>query len=163
VSERAPSPTTSEAIPSLTTLFRPVGPAELALIIESGNREFPPRLSDQPIFYPVLNEEYAIQIARDWNVKASGAGFVTRFQVSSLFVARYPVRRVGASMHTELWVPAEELPEFNAHIIGRIEVIREFRPHGEVEIGSSATRPALAAEERNEPIVNGNSSRRAPS
>jgi hypothetical protein len=124
---------------ALTTLFRPVGPAELALIIESGNREFPPRLSDQPIFYPVLNEEYAIQIARDWNVKASGAGFVTRFRIASHFVARYPVKRVGASIHTELWVPAEELPDFNSHIIGPIEVIREFRPDGEVVVPMPAT------------------------
>jgi hypothetical protein len=116
----------------LITLFRPVGPAELDLIIKSGNREFPPRLADQPIFYPVLNEEYAVQIARDWNVKASGAGFVTRFLVASDFAARYPIQRVGASVHTELWVPAEDLPEFNKHIVGHIEVIREFRPDGEV-------------------------------
>jgi hypothetical protein len=124
---------------ALTTLFRPVGPTELALIIASGNREFPARLLDQPIFYPVLNEEYAIQIARDWNVKASGAGFVTRFQIASDFVARYPVQRVGAAMHTELWVPAEELSEFNAHIVGEIAVIREFRPKGEIVIPLRAT------------------------
>jgi hypothetical protein len=129
----------TEAMTSLTTLFRPVGPTELALIIESGNRAFPPRLLDQPIFYPVVNEEYAIQIARDWNVKASGAGFVTRFRISSHFVARYPVRQVGASRHRELWVPAEELPEFNAHISGQIEVIREFRPDGEVLVPLTAT------------------------
>ena len=41
-------------------------------------REFPPRLPEQPIFYPVLTEDYARQIARDWNVLASGAGYVTR-------------------------------------------------------------------------------------
>jgi len=32
------------------------------------------RLTGQPIFYPVLNEEYAAKIARDWNVRQSGAG-----------------------------------------------------------------------------------------
>ena len=57
-----------------TTLFRPIGPEELALIEASGRRAFPPRLPEQPIFYPVLNEGYAVKIARDWNVKASGAG-----------------------------------------------------------------------------------------
>ena len=56
-----------------TILYRPVGPKELALIEESGWQEFPPRLAYQPIFYPVLNSEYAVKIARDWNVKASGA------------------------------------------------------------------------------------------
>jgi len=111
------------------TLYRPVGPAELALIEASGWREFPPRLPDQPIFYPVLNEEYATQIARDWNVKASGAGFVTRFQVDAAFVRRYRVETVGGSVHKELWVPAEELAEFNRHIVGPIEVIAAFRPH----------------------------------
>jgi hypothetical protein len=78
-----------------TTLYRPVGPNELALIEASGFAAFPPRLSWQPIFYPVLNEEYATQIARDWNVKQSGAGFVTRFQVRSAFLARYEIQTVG--------------------------------------------------------------------
>jgi hypothetical protein len=111
----------------LTTLYRSVGPKELRLIEESGFREFPPRLPDQPIFYPVLNEEYAIQIARDWNVKASGAGFVTRFKVRTEFLAKYQPQVVGGKIHSELWIPAEELPEFNRSIVGLIEVTAEFR------------------------------------
>src|SRR6266513_867660 len=83
------------------TLYRPVGPKELELIEASGWREFPPRLPDQPIFYPVLNEEYATQIARDWNVKANGAGFVTRFKVDAAFVERYRIEHVGASIHKD--------------------------------------------------------------
>jgi hypothetical protein len=109
------------------TLYRPVGPQELKLIEASGWREFPPRLPEQRIFYPVLNEDYATQIARDWNVKESGSGFVTRFQVDAEFVQRYPVQVVGASVHKELWVPAEDLVEFNRRIVGPIEVIAEFR------------------------------------
>ena len=108
------------------TLYRPVGPKELALIEASGWREFPPRLPEQPIFYPVLNEEYATQIARDWNVRESGAGFVTRFQLDAGFFGRYRVQTVGGSVHQELWVPAEELSELNRHIVGLIEVIAEF-------------------------------------
>jgi len=111
-----------------TTLYRPVGPKELELIAASGYREFPPRLPEQPIFYPVLNEEYARQIARDWNVKASGAGYVTRFRVVSQFLERYPEQTVGAAIHRELWIPAEDLPKLNQQIIGLIEVIAEFRP-----------------------------------
>jgi hypothetical protein len=110
-----------------TTLYRPVGPKEMALIVASGNREFPPRLPEQPIFYPVLNEEYARQIARDWNIPESGAGYVTRFAVRSDFVARYPVQTVGGSIHKELWVPAEDLAELNRHIVGLIEVIAEYK------------------------------------
>jgi hypothetical protein len=109
-----------------TTLFRPVGPNELELIKASGFREFPPRLPDQPIFYPVLNEEYARQIALEWNVPASGSGYVTRFKVASTFLNRYPEQKVGASIHRELWIPAEELPEMNRNIIGLIEIIAEF-------------------------------------
>lgn len=109
-----------------TTLYRPVGPEELALIRESGWRKFPPRLPEQPIFYPVLNEEYATKIARDWNVKASGSGFVTRFCVQTEFLKKYPVQTVGSSICKEFWVPAEELPEFNHHLVGQIEVISEF-------------------------------------
>ena len=108
------------------TLYRPVGPKELALIEGSDWREFPPRLPEQPIFYPVLNEEYARKIARDWNVRESGSGFVTRFQVDAGFLRRYEVQTVGGSIHQELWVPAEDLPEFNSHIVGPIEVIAEF-------------------------------------
>jgi len=111
----------------LVTLYRPVGPAELALIEAAGWTVFPPRLPGQPIFYPVLNEEYATQIARDWNVPESGAGFVLRFQVDAEFAGRYPVQTVGSSKHKELWVPAEELDEFNRHIVGKIAVVREFR------------------------------------
>jgi hypothetical protein len=108
------------------TLYRPVGPRERLLIEATGWTMFPPRLPEQPIFYPVMNEDYAVQIARNWNVRDSGSGFVTRFDVEADFVQRYPVQKVGGSLHMELWVPAEELEEFNRHIVGKIEVIAEF-------------------------------------
>jgi hypothetical protein len=114
-------------MPETVLLYRPVGPQELALIEASEWRAFPPRLPEQPIFYPVTNEAYASQIARDWNVKASGAGFVTKFAVRADFLARYKIEQVGGAEHTELWVPAEELDEFNQNIIGLIEVVAEFR------------------------------------
>ena len=109
-------------------LFRPVGRHELDLIIESGNTEFPPRLPEQPIFYPVLNEEYATQIARDWNAKYNNPkrGYVTRFQVRRLFLEQYEVQTVGSSVHQEYWIPAEDLPDLNRNIVGPIEVIAEF-------------------------------------
>lgn len=111
---------------TLTTLYRPVGPKELELIKQSDYRAFPPRLPDQPIFYPVLNEDYAAQIARDWNVRASGSGFVTRFRLPAEFLKKYAPQVVGSKVHTELWVPAEELPEFNRQIVGLIEVVASF-------------------------------------
>lgn len=112
-----------------TVLYRPVGSKELALIKESGNRAFPPRLPEQPIFYPVLNEAYATQIARDWNAKYNQekVGYVTRFHVSSEFLRRYEVKVVGGREHEEYWIPAEELEEFNRQIVGEIEVIAEYR------------------------------------
>ena len=114
----------------LTTLLRPVGQRELDLIAATGFARFPPRLPSQPIFYPVLTEPYATEIARDWNTRdeASGyAGYVLRFRVDTEFLARYPERIAGAARHRELWVPAEDLDEFNRHIRGPIEVIAEFR------------------------------------
>ena len=96
------------------------------MIESSGWRAFPPRLPEQPLFYPVLNEEYATQIARDWNVKESGSGYVTKFHVNAEFARRYQVQTVGASLHQELWVPAEELSEFNLNIVGSIELVGEF-------------------------------------
>jgi hypothetical protein len=111
----------------LVTLWRPVGPAELRLIDEAEWRAFPPRLPEQPIFYPVLHEGYAVQIARDWNVKADGAGYVTRFAVRRDFLAAYPVQQAGGREHLEYWIPAEDLEAFNAAIVGEIEVTAEFR------------------------------------
>ena len=108
------------------TLWRPVGPKELALIRESGMRVFPPRLPEQPIFYPVVSEDYAVKIARDWNVPASGSGYVTRFAVRKDFLDAYHVQEAGGRAHREYWIPAEELDAFNAAIVGEIEVVREF-------------------------------------
>jgi hypothetical protein len=109
------------------TLWRPVGPAELALIRQADMRAFPPRLPEQPIFYPVLTEEYAVKIARDWNVKADGAGYVTRFKVLRTFLDHYPEQEAGGRAHLEYWIPAEDLSAFNAAIVGPIEVVAEFR------------------------------------
>jgi hypothetical protein len=109
------------------TLWRPIGPKELALIEGTGMRAFPPRLPEQPIFYPVLTESYAIKIARDWNVRADGAGFVTRFLVSKRHMDQYEVHEAGGNAHLEYWIPAEELDAFNAAIVGPIEVVQAFR------------------------------------
>ena len=109
------------------TLWRPTGPKELALVEASGWRAWPPRLTDQPIFYPVLNEDYATRIARDWNVKHSGAGFVTRFEVRKEFLDRYEVQQVGGATILEYWIPAEDLIELNANIVGTIDVVAEYR------------------------------------
>jgi hypothetical protein len=99
----------------------------LELLRADGFRGWPPRLPEQPIFYPVMNEDYAIRIARDWNVRHHGVGYVTRFAVESEFLARYPVQQAGGRTILELWVPAEELAEFNEHLLGPIEVVHEFR------------------------------------
>lgn len=109
-------------------LYRPVGAKELALIEQSDFKGFPPRLPEQPIFYPVLNEQYAIEIASKWNTKYNDdkKGYVTRFTVADEYVSKFPVQTAGASYHQELWVPAEELDEFNSHIIGKIEVVYKF-------------------------------------
>jgi hypothetical protein len=111
-------------------MFRPTGPQEWALVAASGCRRWPPRLPDQPIFYPVTNEQYAIEIARDWNVRASGEGYVTRFRVKKAFMDRYPVQQVGGAHHTEWWVPAEELEALNEQIVGPIEPIWRFDAQG---------------------------------
>src|ERR1700740_311167 len=110
-----------------TTLYRPVGEKELELIRTSEWRAFPRRLPEQPIFYPVLEEEYAIQIARDWNTRDGGVGYVLRFEVETEYVAQFPIQTAGARIHREYWIPAEELEEFNSHIVGQIEVVSEFR------------------------------------
>lgn len=107
-------------------LYRPVGEQERIFIAKSGYTAFPPRLPEQPIFYPVLNEQSEAEIAGKWNTKdqTSGfKGFVTRFQIDDHFIAGYAVQTVGRSYHQESWIPAEDLAAFNQHIVGRIDVI----------------------------------------
>lgn len=110
----------------IVVLWRPTGPEEMQLVKESGSTTWPPRLPEQPIFYPVLNEEYAIKIARDWNVKASGVGYVTRFEVRKSFLERYEVHQVGGETILEYWIPAEDLEEFNDNIVGIIVEVAKF-------------------------------------
>ena len=109
------------------TLWRPTGPEELALVKASGWREWPPRLPSQPIFYPVLNEEYTTTIARNWNVSASDSGYVTRFRVRRSFLDNYELHQVGGQSILEYWIPAEDLPALNASIVGAIDLVAEFR------------------------------------
>jgi hypothetical protein len=114
-----------------TILYRPVGQAELDLIRNSGWRVFPPRLYWQPIFYPVLTEEYATQIARDWNTKDPNSdfvGYVLRFAVATSYLDNHDIHEVGGRDCREYWIPAETLDEFNANIVGPIELVHEFRP-----------------------------------
>lgn len=114
----------------LSTLYRPVGQAEFELVRGSGFRGFPPRLSHQPIFYPVLDEQYATQIARDWNTKDGTSGFVgyvLRFSVRTEFLSHYEIHIVGSSEHQEYWIPADDLQKLNENIVGSIEVVSEFR------------------------------------
>jgi hypothetical protein len=108
------------------TLWRPVGPNELAKIREADMKAFPPRLPEQPIFYPVTTEAYATRIASDWNVRSSGSGYVTRFEVRRDHLDRYQVQLAGGRAHQEYWIPAEELDAFNAAIVGDIEIVAEF-------------------------------------
>ncbi len=71
-------------------LYRPVGLKELELIAKSGFKKFPPRLPEQPIFYPVINFEYAQKIARDWNTTSNSfAGFVTKFKLEKAYIKKY--------------------------------------------------------------------------
>lgn len=111
------------------TLYRPVGLKELELIAATKWKAFPPRLDWQPIFYPVLNREYASQIAADWNTQdpfSGNCGIVTRFDIPRDYFERYEVKNVGGEIHNERWIPAEELPVFNENIIGRILVLDAF-------------------------------------
>lgn len=126
-------------------LFRPTGLEELKLIFDSGMKAFPPRLPEQPIFYPVLNKEYAVQIARDWNAKPSHPsriGFVLEFQIEDEYISQFKRQVVGGQQHEELWIPAEELENFNQNIQGKVQVIDVYKGEGcDVEIDDKTLMP----------------------
>ncbi|AJQ92095.1 hypothetical protein [Gynuella sunshinyii] len=107
------------------TCYRPLGQKELELVKQSDFKRWPPRLPEQPIFYPVTSEAYAIELTQ-WNVTDFGKGYVARFEVNKAFMDRFPIKTVGAKRHTEWWVPAEELEALNDNIVGHIDIIREY-------------------------------------
>jgi len=110
----------------IITCYRPCGPKELELVACSNYKEWPPRLPDQPFFYPVTNEKYAVELTQ-WNVKDYGIGFVTEFLVNESFMGNYDIQCVGAGYHTEWWVPADHLDMLNANIIGGVKVVGEYK------------------------------------
>jgi hypothetical protein len=104
-------------------LYRRVDIEELGLIFDTGMTSYPPRLPEQTIFFPVTDFGYALQIVHKWNnTSGSRAGYVTPFTVDDGHVARFDHKIVGGREHEELWVPAEDLREFNSYISGLIEV-----------------------------------------
>jgi len=122
---------------SKVKLFRPVGQKEYELIKGSGMSKFPPRLEWQPIFYPVLNLDYAAQIAAEWNTKdefSGYVGYVLSFDIPADYFQKFNIENVGAKNHNELWVPAEELEEFNGQLLDRIKVEKVY--YGKQFIGT---------------------------
>jgi len=120
-------------------LYRPTGFKELELVRDSGWRAWPPRLKDQPIFYPVTTFAYAEKIARDWNSvlpAPDNLGFVTEFDISDAMAAKYPVQAAGGQEHSELWVPAEELEAFNQGIVDLIRPVAAYRSGEKVALGT---------------------------
>jgi len=113
-----------EELPPTITLYRPVGAKEMELIQASDNKRFPPRLPEQPIFYPVCNKTYAFQISK-WNAKESSKCYVVQFEVDTEFLSKYDKKIVGSRIHEEYWIPAEDLDAFNNAIVGDIEIIIE--------------------------------------
>jgi hypothetical protein len=120
------SPSSGTKLKEMKTLYRPVSGKELDLIKESGMKKFPPRLPEQPIFYPVMNVEYARQITKDWNVPAYGNGYVLAFDVDEKYISKFAVENVGDTMHNELWVLSDQMDEFNENIIGDIRIIESY-------------------------------------
>lgn len=108
-------------------LYRPLGEKECNKIAQARFRSFPPRLVGQSFFYPVLNFEYAEQIARDWNAVNGNMGYVSKFEIDDDFISRYETNIVGDSTHQEYWIPAKELDEFNKNIKGKILIITCYR------------------------------------
>lgn len=107
-------------------LYRPVGLKELDLIKQSYWKNFPERLPDQPIFYPVLTYEYAELIISSWNINEEFAGYagaITKFDIDLEFIKKYKVETAGGPTLQELWVPSEELSAFNEKIISTIKIV----------------------------------------
>jgi hypothetical protein len=120
----------------MQTLFRPIGQKELRLIEALDFSGFPPRLTWQPIFYPVMNIGYAREICEKWNIhdeNSDFSGFVTAFDMDETYLSQFEIQNVGGTQHNELWIPAERLTEFNEKIIGKIRIVEAY--YGEKFVG----------------------------
>jgi hypothetical protein len=51
-----------------------------------------------------LKKCYAVQIARDWNTRGGGTGYVLRFQIETDYVAKYPIQTTDGRVHREYWI-----------------------------------------------------------
>jgi hypothetical protein len=117
------------SVDATTILYRPVGQKEFELIVATGFKSFPPRLEGQPIFYPVLTEEYAVHIAQRWNTKDAASGFVgyvLKFAVRNKYLDQFEIQKVGSRTALEYWIPAEDLTTFNENIVGSIEIVAQY-------------------------------------
>ncbi len=108
-------------------LFRPVNQKELGLIAQSDWLAFPPRLPEQPIFYPVTNLIYARKITIEWNLPAYKVGYVVQFEVKDDFLKNYEIQNVGGENIDEYWIPAEDLAEMNTNIVGKITLLETYK------------------------------------
>lgn len=109
------------------TLWRPTGQAELDLVAASGWRRWPPRLPGQPIFYPVVNVDYATRIEVECSAPREGVGYVLAFDVDQGFLGGYDTHQVGSATIVEYWIPAEDLDALNDHLVGPIRLVSEHR------------------------------------
>gem|GEM_PF-315167 len=105
-------------------LYRPVGLQEVESIYDSGMKAFPARLPKQPIFYPVLQLEYARQIASNWNAESGeSAGYVTQFNIEDKYIKKFEKHAVRGTQYQEFWIQADDMEKFNKHIVGHIKVL----------------------------------------
>jgi hypothetical protein len=83
-------------------------------------------LSGTADIHPVLSEDYAVKITRNWNVPGSGAGYVARFEVLKSFIDGYRIEEAGGRAHREYWIPAADMDALNAAIVATIELVAAF-------------------------------------
>lgn len=95
------------------------------MVLKNQYKKWPPRLPEQPIFYPVTNVQYAKEVNL-WNVQQFGKGYITKFLVKKAFMNSYSIQKVGGKHHTEWWIPAQDLEKLNDNIVGLIEIIGEI-------------------------------------
>jgi hypothetical protein len=63
--------------------------------------------------------------SQEWNVTLQYEP-KKNWLVETAYLGQFEIHQVGTSLLQEYWIPAEELEEFNRHIVGSIEVIAEY-------------------------------------
>jgi hypothetical protein len=121
----------------IVTLYRPATAQQLQAIARADWLAFGAESLISGYFYPMLHSSYARLLAREWNARQYGEGFVLQCRVHADGLSSFQPQTVATARHLEYCIPANKLHAFNAALCERIQVVQHYG------IAAPAKRPTI--------------------